>query len=188
MSARTSRLASGHAHSGRAGRRVVPGDAIGAARSSGACCSRGRRWASSSPSCSRSLLVPPAGAIGRQGQLRAGVPGVPARDPRLGPPAPARGPLRPGRGADRPLDGRRHRRRVPQRHDRRLGLRALRRRNASRPAGARPARQSSGSLAVAPDPDPARGRARHSAAICPATSRTRSSSARGTSASSSRSS
>ncbi len=71
--------------------------------------------------------------------------------------------------------------------DRRLDLRALRRRHRPRPAGPRPAR-SLLARRGRPDPDPARRRADRSAAICPATSRTPSSSARGMSASSSRSS
>ena len=63
-----------------------------------------------------------------------------ARDPAVDPAAPARGPLRPGRGAHRPLHGRRHRRRLPQRHDRGLALRPARHRDRPRPARARPAR------------------------------------------------
>ena len=103
-------------------------------------------------------LVSSVASIGRPGQPGIRVPGVPPRDPRLARPPASRGALRPGRGADRPLDGRRHRRCVPKRHDRRLDLRHLRRRDQPRAPGARPARRLL-ARRCRPDPDPARDRA-----------------------------
>ena len=131
-----------------------------------------RRARSSGARCSRTslglvlafvlanLLVPHAGTTGDRVSSGLEYLAFLLAIPWLGPPAPTRGPLRPRRGAHRPLDRRRHRRRLPQRHDRRLDLRALRRRYGSRRSPVLARLGVFWLLAVAPDPDAARGRAR----------------------------
>ncbi len=127
------------------------------------------------------------GRDGRQGPRWARMGRIPSCDPAVDPPPQAGGPVRPRRGAHRSLDRRRHRRRVSQRHHRGLDLRAHRRLCRVPCSRVSPGSESSGSSPSLSSRSCARSRA-FSAGICPATCKTRSSSARGTSASNSRSS